>query len=346
MIVDIPIEYLPQFIDAPERACIELLSIPSGSVNPFFRNAEKIQIALKKGEHLVNPLDEETYQFTSDFRSEDDTERYMHIDLAINGDSVGIAMCHAIDFETRTVRLAGDTEPKEVNLPIIQFDFLGRLSPRKEYGEHSMSYAAIEEMIDDLAYKREFNLFEGLITFDRFQSHQLSQTIHAMGIPCGLLSIDHTVSKVMVDLTRDGFIRKVGTPREPAAAMVSLRDAMYREGVTFPPTPMYDDYRSYLEKEIDECQWDGEKGKATKMEGGSDDLLQACAGAAYNCVNNATPLVNIPKMDDMDQFSEENFYDNVQHGMLEPNTQNGFVEDTFQYDRSSTDYMYQRGSGA
>ena len=342
MIVNVPIEYFPAFYEQPERATIELLSIPSGSVNPFFRNTDKIQLSIKKGKHLKNPLDEYTYQFSPDFVSNDEEPRYMHIDLAINGDSVGIAMCHATKYETRSVRMAGETEAKDVQLPIIEFDFVGRLSPRIEYGEHSMSYAAIEEMVAEIATNRGFNLFEGLITFDRFQSHQLSQTIQGMGIPCGLLSIDHTVSKVIVDFSKDGFIRKVGTPREPAAAMVALRDAIYREGVTFPQIPMYDDYRSWLEKEIDECQWDGEKGKAVKMDGGSDDMLQAIAGAVFNCINNAKPTGNIPTMDQDSQNAETAFYDNV--GMsnnIETNDE-GFVEDGFDGYARSVDYMYNR----
>jgi len=344
MIVEVPIEYYTAFLEQPERACIELLSIPSGSVNPFFRNSEKIQIAVEKGRRNPNPLDESTYQFSADFKSEDDAERYMHIDLAINGDSVGIAMCHATDFETRLIRMPGEDEAKEVPLPILKFDFMGRLSPRVEYGEHNMSYTAIEEMISDLSYNRGFNLFEGLITFDRFQSHQLSQTIQGMGIPCGLLSVDHTTSKVIVDFSKPGYISKVGTPREPAAAMVSLRDAIYREAVTFSDVEMYDDYRNWIEKELDECQWDGQKGKAIKMDGGTDDLLQAVAGAAFNCINNAKPSVSIPKQDLGSDMAEEEFYDSVYESKGITNS-DGYVEDHFgAYNRSSTDYIYNRDS--
>ena len=343
MIVDIPIEYFPAFYEQPERATIELLSIPSGSVNPFFRNSEKIQLAIQKGQHKKNPLDEYTYQFDADFVADDDEPRYMHIDLAINGDSVGIAMAHATSFETRSIRMAGEAEPKEVQLPIIEFDFIGRLSPRLEYGEQSMSYAAIEEMIAELASKRGYNLFEGLITFDRFQSHQLSQTILGMGIPCGLLSIDHTTSKVLVDFSKEGFIRKVGTPREPAAAMVALRDAIYREAVIFPQISMYDDYRSWLEKEIDECQWDGEKGKAIKMDGGSDDMLQAIAGSVFNCINNAKPNGKIPDLDKELQGAEDIFYDAVNMSNEIETNDDGYVEDVFDgYTRTSVDYMYNR----
>ena len=344
MIVKIPLEYFPAFYEEPERATLELLSIPSGSINPFFRNHEKIAQAFERGENRSNPLDELTYQFSPSFVAEETRPRYMHIDLAINGDYVGIAMCHAYDFETRTMRMPGDLEAREVSMPKMRFDFVGRLAPRLEFGEIAMNYNAIEAMIDELAHTRGFNLHEGLITFDRFQSHQLMQSIRGMNIPCGLLSIDHTTSKVLIDYKKDGLVRKEGIPREPAAAMVSLRDAFYREALDIPEITPFDDHRNWLEKELDECQWDGTKQKALKMEGGTDDMLQAVAGAVFNCNNNADPEMEVPLLDQDDQMSEESYYnaigrEDVTGFDLDLNA-DGYVEDgTSLYDERHVGYL-------
>jgi hypothetical protein len=327
MKIQIPIEFLPFFKENPDRATLEYLSVPAGSTNPFFRNPEKIVEAMQRGSKHSNPIDEATYQFDSGFRTKDHIPRYMHIDLAINRDAVGISMCHAAGFETRKV---GN---KELSLPRITFDFVGRLIPRTEFGEKEVNYNAIQDLVDELAFKRKFNLEEGLITFDRFQSHMLITNIRGMGIPCGLLSVDRTATRVLVDFKSDGYIRRESVPKEPSAAMGALRDAAYQDRLEFPQMSMADEYRTWIEKEVDECQWDADKQKAVKIEGGSDDVLQAAAGAAYNCTNNAC-LTHVPEdLRHEEQMAEERFYDEI--GRNAPLSEerkvnrDGYVEDGF-----------------
>jgi len=326
----VPLEFLQAFIDDPARASLELLSIPQGSTNPFFRNGPKVSKAFEKGRGRINPLDELTYQFDPSFKAKSDVPRYMHIDLAINRDKVGISMCHATGFETRSVRAPGEMEPKQVRMPIVEIDFMGRLAPRLEFGERDMSFSEIESMVEELAFQREFNLESGLVTFDRFQSHQIIENIHSMGIPCGLLSIDHTTGKVIVDYAKDNFIRKESVQRQPSAAMGSLRDAIYREAISFPEIDMADDYRNWLEKEMDECQWDAEKQKAIKMEGGSDDLLQSVAGSVYNCTNNAEHFEMPNDIPESERSDEEQYYQSVGRGSMgDVEGGVGYIEDNF-----------------
>ena len=133
-IVDIPIEFLEKFIEEPERAVLEYLSIPAGSTNPFFRNSHKVREAIERGKGRPNPFDEETYLFDPNFKSKDHNPRYMHIDLAINRDVVGISMCHASGFVERKIK---DAKGKDViaQIPYVTFDFTARLKPRIEFGE-------------------------------------------------------------------------------------------------------------------------------------------------------------------------------------------------------------------
>lgn len=335
-VVDIPLEFLPFFDEEPERAVLEYLSIPVGSTNPFFRNSQKVRDAISRGLGRVNPIDEKTYLFDSDFKSRDDNPRYMHIDLAINRDAVGISMCHASGFSKSRVT---DDKGNEVivNVPYVKFDFTARLKPRVEYGERDMDFEAVLEIIRNLNFDRGFNLEDGLVTFDRFQSHTLMKQLKDLGIPCALLSIDHTISKVIVDHSKDDFIRRESLSRQPSAAMGALRDVLYEERVDFPQIPAYDEIRTWLEKEADEIQWDGEKQKAVKMEGGSDDLIQSIAGSVFNCVNNAQLVGDVGPVNDRDgEQKEEDFYKELGRGEFidrfgdhKETNDLGYVEDDF-----------------
>ena len=330
MIVEIPIEFYRQFKENPERAMLEYLSIPVGATNPYFRSPEHIQVAIKKGAHIPLAIDEETYALNPDFRASGVTPRFMHIDLAIRRDAVGMSMCHAVGYTKRQMRMPGEEEYREINIPKIQFDFVSRIKPRAQYDEREMSFNALMSIIEQLVYEREFNLQDGLITFDRFQSHQMISNIRAMGIPCGLLSVDHTSNKVVIDFSKPEMIRKETISREPSAAMGALRDALHESRVVLPQMTFFDESRTWIEKEMDEAQFDGQKGKVVKMEGGSDDILQSAAGALFNCMNNASEMVDPEELSPIDQQSEDEFYGNLGlDSIADSDNEDGFVEDSF-----------------
>lgn len=334
-IVQVPLEFLNFFSEEPERAVLEYLSIPVGSTNPFFRNTQKIRDAMDRGASRPNPMDENTYVFDKNFVCRDHNPRYMHIDLAINRDAVGISMCHASSFVSKTQR---DTKGQEVtvNVPHITFDFTARLKPRSEFGERDMDFTAVLEIVRQLNFERGFNLEDGLVTFDRFQSHMLISQLRDMGIPCALLSVDHTTARLIVDHSKPEWVRRESLQKQPSAAMGSLRDALYEDRIDFPEIPRYDEVRNWLEKEADEIQWDGDKQKAIKMEGGSDDLIQSIAGAVFNCSNNAQGITIPDVHDRQGEEREEEFYSELGKGEFvdrfgDPRQTNdlGFIEDDF-----------------
>lgn len=330
MIVEIPIEFYRAFKDNPERAMLEYLSIPVGATNPYFRSPEHMQEAINKGGSIPLAIDEETYALRPDFRATNVVPRYMHIDLAIRRDAVGMSMCHAVGFTKRQMRIPGDEEYREINIPKIKFDFVSRIKPRRQYDEREMSFNALMSIIEQLVYEREFNLQDGLITFDRFQSHQMISNIRAMGVPCGLLSVDQTSNKVIIDFSKPEMIRKETISREPSAAMGALRDALHESRVTFPQMTFFDESRTWIEKEMDEAQFDGQKGKVVKMEGGTDDVLQSAAGALFNCMNNASEMVDLEELSEFDQQSEDEFYGNLGlESITDSDNEDGFVEDSF-----------------
>jgi len=285
----VPIEWLPFFIEDPVNSAMEYLSFPSGAVNPFFRDIGKVSDAIYKD--IPNPLNWKTYTLDKDFEAgKDKRPRYMHIDLAINNDGAGIAMSHCSGYKAVHTR-TDSGEFGQVMLPIIKFDFAGILRPRKEYNEKEIDYDAIMVLLFDIA-DRGFNVMGGLLTFDRFQSHHMKTTLHKSGFNVASLSVDHTTSKLIVDYNKPDRVRKEPISRQPAAAMLSFRDAVYQDRVIIPVIEECPSRpgQSWLEKEAMESQsvHDGVQRllKAEKIEGGSDDILQAIAGSCFNCVNN------------------------------------------------------------
>lgn len=331
MIVDVPLEFYKYFAENPERAALEYLSIPAGATNPFFRNTEAVQEALHKGMSVPQIIDEDTYMITEDGVCHDDAARYMHIDLAINRDGVGISMCRAVGYEPKMMRVMGEEEYSEIEVPIIAFDFVARLKPRVEYGEREMAFDAILALIEELQFRRQYNLADGLITFDRFQSHHMISSVRSLGIPTGLLSVDATTSLLKVDFTRQDMVRKIGVPREPSAAMGALRDALYEHRLILPQMSMADQSRTWLEKEIDESQFDPDRQKVVKIEGGSDDVIQSVAGSVFNCVNNATDMGFMP---DMDEVEEDDHFSGRVGMSLEDEyiNEDGYIEDDYEPD--------------
>ena len=335
MIVNIPIEFYRYFAENPERATLEYLSIPAGATNPFFRNTEALNEAMRKGYSIAPMIDEDTYLISSDAYCNDNAARYMHIDLAINRDGVGISMAHAVGYEQKMTRLMGEEEYSEIEVPIIAFDFVARLKPRVEYGEREMAFDAILALIEELEFKRNYNLSSGLITFDRFQSHHMISSVRSLGIPTGLLSVDATTSLLKVDFSRQEMVRKVAVPREPSAAMGSLRDALYESRLILPQMSKADLTRTWVEKEIDESQFDPDKQKVVKVEGGSDDVIQSVAGSVFNCVNNATDMGFMP---DENEAELDHHFDGRIGLPLEDEYTNedGYVEDDYSTDDTSS----------
>ena len=66
------------------------------------------------------------------------------------------------------------------------------------------------------------------------------------------------------------------------------------------------------------------------MEGGTDDVLQSAAGALFNCMNNASEMVDPEELPALDQQSEDEFYGNLGLDSIDDSdNEDGFVEDSF-----------------
>lgn len=337
--VECPIEYIMYAIRNPELFAQEFLSFPSGAVNPFFREIDRVIASVS--EDRPNPLNEEDYTFADWWTAPDDLPRYAHVDLARNHDAVGISMCHTkgtVNIERVSNQDGTAMKIEKVDLPFIEFDFAGRLKARKHLGERGFDYKQIINIFTEID-RRGFNIKNGIITFDRFQSDMLMDAMRDLGFICALLSVDHTTRKAIVDFSKPHYYRHDSVHGQPAIVMMDFREMISQGRVQFPQIPAFDEQMDWLVKEAMEAMWNPDKQKVFKMEvsGASDDLLQSVAGAAFNCQVNVEddilPQINAKPnydtddwYDDMDGFEDEN---TVRRGVNVRQNDMGFYEDDF-----------------
>lgn len=301
-LIQVPIELRENFIRDPENFLRDIAAIPLEAVRPFFKRRDMIQTAIDKS--LTNPFDEETLQFDRDFdnthKKADNFPRYMHIDLGIRHDAVGISMCHCPYFvESEVNRHTRDGIEKEViHEPIVKFDFIGRIKVSK--GEEII-LSEIRDIIFEIS-RRGFYI--GLITFDQFQSVDSIQLLKREGYRTGRLSIDRTSHKLIIDKHAPEGIRRESVEGRKIAAMQSLKDALYDGRLKLP-------YHSFWEKEAMGAEYDEKKMKVDHPPQGTIDMLQSLAGSCFNLTNNEFKFIEESDAEYFDKF-QDNYYNKIE----------------------------------
>jgi len=279
---EIPIDLKQVYTIDGDRAIRDISGRPQESLSPFFRDKSRALACLKEDIH--NPFNENTLTFDEDFVPSDDgaPTYYMHIDLAKSHDAVGISMCHqeGMAVVSRENLFTKEIATAEVELPLIIFDFIGRL---KAGIGAEIILADVREIVYDLQ-RRGFEI--GLITFDQWQSVDSVQILRDGGFVVDNLSIDRTFHKIIVDYKKeDTFTKKESTGKNYIAPMQDLKCGMYEERVHIP-------YHEWLEKEIKWAEWDLKKNKVDHPPGKSIDMLHSVAGSFFNCINNEYPTLD------------------------------------------------------
>ena len=277
-IIKIPLELKANYLRDPENFLRDIACVPTESTRPFFKDKNKVYEVEKKA--FKNPFNDEERRLERNFvpvPGADDFSRYMHIDLGLKKDAVGISMCHAPNFEQRVITQIHSDElvDEEISLPFIKFDFLGRIKANK--GEEIL-LSKVREIIYDIQ-QRGFYL--ALITFDGFQSVDSIQILRSQGFKVGRLSIDRTATKLILDKKAkdgSGLVRR-STEGQTMGPMQALKDAIYDDRLAVP-------YHEYFAKEAIGAEIDYKKNKVDHKPRGSLDLLQSMAGSVYNLINN------------------------------------------------------------
>lgn len=205
--------------------------------------------------------------------------RFMHIDLALTGDSLGIAMCYISGWQTiyksksnyDELDYNSDEIEDEIRIPILTYDFMLRINPPKKPNKISLS--KVRDFIVYLKNEKRINF--GKITADQFQSEQMLQELEELGFNVGRLSVDRT-----------------------ADAYLGFTSLMYDGRVNF-----YD-YKPF-KREIFGVVYYPAKNKVDHTATGSKDVSDAVVGAAYNAIK-SEDKTDITQQSLLDVFIESN----------------------------------------
>ncbi len=196
--MDIPIEYRRSFQDDLLGSIRDIAGVSTLALQPFILDIEKVRKCFFADMESVLSLSscdftEENLFIIPENIKRRGEPRFVHIDLAMTGDSAGLACGYVAGF-MKVERDEGLFE----NLPIICFDFILKITPPKN-GEIQF------HRIRSLLYKLNI---EGLpikwISADLFQSVDTLQLLSRKGYQVGIQSMDKTVSPY--DVTKDAFI--------------------------------------------------------------------------------------------------------------------------------------------
>ena len=185
-------------------------------------------------------------------------KRYMHLDLALTGDSLGISMCHISGWKSIYKQDSNYNETDynnglvddEIKIPVITYDFMLKVNPPKKPNKISLS-----KVRDFIVYlKNELGIKFDIITADQFQSAQLLQELDELGFNTGYLSVDRTPD-----------------------AYLAFTNLIYEERVKF---YNYEPFK----KELFNVVYYPAKKKVDHTSIGSKDVADSVVGAAFNAI--------------------------------------------------------------
>lgn len=179
--------------------------------------------------------------------------RFVHVDIALSEDCLGLAMGHAAGT-VRNERTNEDGTVSEIPNPFIVMDLMLRISPPPG------SEIDLGKVRSFLVYlSKLFNIAR--ITFDRFQSADSIQIMTKLGFECGHQSVD-----------------------KDDEAYLTLRGAMFdRRLLCYEYEPFIDEVLD-LERDAKERKVDHPV-KSSKGGRGSKDVADAVAGVVWLCTN-------------------------------------------------------------
>lgn len=246
-------------------------------IHPF--SCEQIILSTTKEQYQDGFMPIKSYLLSNIKFNRLDMPRYMHLDLALTGDSLGISMCYISGWQSiykqssNYEKLDGTTGEieDEIRIPIITYDFMLRINPPNKPNKISLS-----KVRDFIIYLRnELKIKFGLITADQFQSEQLLQELSELGIKTGSLSVDRTPD-----------------------AYLSFTNLIYEGRVN-----LYD-YAPFKQELFGVVYYPAKK-KVDHTATGSKDVADSVVGSAYNAIK-AQDKSDITSLSLVDLFSSAN----------------------------------------
>jgi hypothetical protein len=273
-VVEVPGEFRKPFHEDIDQALRDIAGVATFNLSPLIRDRQSVFDAVV--DKLKHPFSREsvTLDINDDILLEDffqmDTvarvknskwvpkanpgaPRFIHIDNALTGDCLGLAMGHVAGL-VKSDKTNLDGTRSTMRSPFIVMDFMLQVTP------------PVGSEID-LSKVRAFVLFlsrlysVGRVTMDGFQSRDAMQILLKDGIEAGYLSVDRTDE-----------------------AYINLRSALFDRRIAY---YHYDPFISEtldLERDIKTQKVDHPT-RASDGTRGSKDVADAVAGVVWHCIN-------------------------------------------------------------
>ena len=179
-----------EYIRNPIQARARFECEPPNMEDAYFRDADQVRKAFMYREDPMN----EDGTFKPWFNNTDGHTRFIHVDLALKRDRAALCMAHCAGF--KEIKTSTGIE----QLPIINVDLV--YSWEATVGAE-INFASIRQMIVDL--HRKFDV--GLVTFDRWQSIEMIQSLRSMGINSDFHSVKKTDYDTLMSCMYDTRLR-------------------------------------------------------------------------------------------------------------------------------------------
>jgi hypothetical protein len=164
-------EYIRNPIEARARFECE----PPNMEDAYFRDPDSVRKSFMYGE---NPLDDDGI-YKPWFNNQDGHRRFIHVDLGLKRDRSALCMSHCSGFKELKTSMGVEV------LPVINVDLIH--SWEAQPGEE-INFASVRQMIVELC--RKFDVAK--VTFDRWQSIEMIQSLRSMGINADFHSVKKT----------------------------------------------------------------------------------------------------------------------------------------------------------
>jgi hypothetical protein len=161
------------FYTNPTDALSRFACMPPEAVDAFFKSREKIETAFVTG----NGVDE-SGRFEEWFKPDDSLEYFVHVDLAQKHDHCAVSMSHIKEW----VKVRSFNDYEQI-APVIVVDAVRWWTPTSD---KSVDFTEVKDYIVSLK-SRGFNV--RLVTFDRWNSHDMMQQIKNYNINTEILSV-------------------------------------------------------------------------------------------------------------------------------------------------------------
>jgi phage FluMu protein Com len=216
----VPGEFLSPFKQDVDKALRDLAGIASEGMLPLFRDKRVITDCCDLG--LQHPFTRQsvTLDVASDLnldayfkpetlfrivrskyelRLNPNSPRFVGMDLALTGDSLGMAMCHISGFK-KVQRVRADGTFYDDRAPVIVFDFVLEIKPPLA-SEIDLSKA--RAFVLSL---RDYGIEIARISLDTSNSRDMVQTFRKLGFDCNLQSVSRTDEQYLA--FRQGIVEK------------------------------------------------------------------------------------------------------------------------------------------